>query len=148
MAVDIVHFTPGSALAGGALIGLSSALFYRWRGRVAGVSGLLGNLLEGEAGAVGSALFLAGLLSAPLLCRGLPAAPLPAAPTTPGGWAQVIAAGWLVGFGTRLANGCTSGHGVCGLASASPRSLAAVLVFIAGGALSVFVLRHVAGGGY
>lgn len=113
---------------------------------------MLGNLLEGEPGAVGSALFLAGLLLAPRVSNGLgdfsvAFGALPSPPETPLGWGQLIVAGLLVGFGTRMANGCTSGHGVCGLARRSPRSLAAVVVFMSAGAASVFVLRHLFSGG-
>jgi uncharacterized protein len=110
-------FTPFSAIVGGALIGLSASFLWIANGRIAGISGIVG----GVAG---------GLL--PDL-------------TSPAPVAVVIAAGLLVGFGTRLGSGCTSGHGVCGIARLSPRSLAATGVFLITAAATVYVARHVIG---
>ena len=128
------------AILGGVLIGLSASLFWALNGRVAGVSGILGGALVGSGQerwvrlAFLCGLVLAGLGFAAFSSRiALP--PLPLAP--------LAGAGLLVGFGTRLSGGCTSGHGVCGLSRFSLRSLAAVLTFIASGALTVFVVRHV-----
>ena len=128
------------AIAGGLLIGLSASLFWSLNGRVAGVSGILGGALfeRGRERAVRIA-FLVGLVLAgggfAAFSQRVPAPSLPLLPLS--------AAGLLVGFGTRLSGGCTSGHGVCGLSRFSLRSLAAVLTFIGTGALTVFVVRHV-----
>lgn len=144
MNIDWHAFTPWSALAGGALIGLAAALFALANGRVAGISGLLGSLLQsGSEGRGEKALFLLGLLVAPLLW-GLFAA-LPAIEFEAGA-AGLIVAGLLVGIGTRYGSGCTSGHGVCGISRLSPRSLVATLCFMGAGFATVFVLRHLLGG--
>lgn len=144
MTIDWLNFTPWSALAGGALIGLAAALFALANGRIAGISGLLGSLLQaGGEGRGEKALFLLGLLLAPLLW-GLFAA-LPRVELQSGGLGLVVA-GLLVGIGSRYGSGCTSGHGVCGLARLSPRSLLATLCFMASGFATVFVLRHLPGG--
>ena len=144
MNIDWHAFTPWSTLAGGALIGLAAALFALANGRVAGISGLLGSLLQsGSEGRGEKALFLLGLLVAPLLW-GLFAA-LPAIEFEAGA-AGLIVAGLLVGIGTRYGSGCTSGHGVCGISRLSPRSLVATLCFMGAGFATVFVLRHVLGG--
>jgi uncharacterized membrane protein YedE/YeeE len=143
MQIDWTHFTPSTALAGGLLIGLAVALFALRERRILGVSGILGGVLAGRAGDFGWRLaFLAGLIAAPVVgALLLPLTP----PTVDAGWAIVVIAGLLVGFGTRLGSGCTSGHGVCGLSRLSPRSLVATLVFMSGGMLTVFVARHVLG---
>lgn len=126
------------ALLGGMLIGLAAALLLVLNGRVAGISGIVGRLAEGSNVAVNAA-FVAGLLLGPVLYRGLAggwpavtiAAPLP----------LIAAAGLLVGFGTRMGCGCTSGHGVVGLARLSPRSFAAVASFLIAGVFAVALLR-------
>jgi uncharacterized membrane protein YedE/YeeE len=134
-------FTPWSALAGGALIGLAAALFVLLNGRIAGISGILGGLLRPVRGDIAWRLaFLAGLIGAPLV-YGL-FAPLPQ-PHIEAGTGWLIAAGLLVGVGTRYGAGCTSGHGVCGLSRLSPRSLVATLAFMAAGFVTVYLLRHV-----
>jgi uncharacterized membrane protein YedE/YeeE len=149
MTIDWSSFTPWSALAGGGLIGLVAGLLFFALGRIAGVSGILGSLLLDRSREIGWRLaFLCGLLMAPGLWAiiapgGLQ--PLSVAIDSPGGWAILVVAGLLVGFGTRLANGCTSGHGVCGLARLSPRSLVAVLCFMGSGMATVFVSRHLIG---
>ncbi len=140
MRIDWSAFTPGSALAGGALIGLAAALFLLADGRIAGISGLLGSLLQPpRQWTAEKALFLLGLLLAPLLWQGL--APLPPVTIAAGGF-RLALAGLLVGLGTRYGAGCTSGHGVCGVARLSPRSLVATACFMGTGFLTVFVLRH------
>ena len=138
-------FTPWSSLAGGVLIGLAAALMVVLLGRIAGISGILGGLLQKATwGSVRQwgwrAAFVAGMLLAPLLWQMF--APLPAMqmPCNP---MLIISAGLLVGFGTRLGSGCTSGHGVCGLSRLSIRSLAATLMFMATGVATVFIMRHV-----
>jgi uncharacterized membrane protein YedE/YeeE len=141
----MANFTPLSAAIGGALIGLSAALLMLLVGRVAGISGILGGCLMPGAGDRGWRLaFLAGLLLAPVtalaLGTDLPVPPMPAS------WLIVVGAGLLVGFGTRLGGGCTSGHGVCGVARLSPRSITATVVFMAAAMLTVAVMRHGWGG--
>lgn len=144
MTIDWLHFTPWSALAGGALIGVAAALFVLFNGRIAGISGLLGSLLlRGGEGRGEKALFLLGVLLAPLLWQLFAALPVI---EFQGGWLSLLLAGLLVGVGTRYGAGCTSGHGVCGIARLSPRSLLATLVFMASGFATVYVLRHGLGG--
>lgn len=127
------------------LIGLAAALMVVLLGRIAGISGILGGLLQKATwGSVRQwgwrAAFVAGMLLAPLLWQMF--APLPAMqmPSNP---VLIISAGLLVGFGTRLGSGCTSGHGVCGLSRLSIRSLVATLMFMATGVATVFIMRHV-----
>jgi hypothetical protein len=143
MTVDWLNFTPWSALGGGALIGLAAALFVVLNGRIAGISGLLGAVVEGGEGRGEKALFLLGLLLAPLLWGLFAALPVI---EFHGGWLSLSLAGLLVGVGTRYGAGCTSGHGVCGISRLSPRSLVATLAFMAAGFATVFVLRHLLGG--
>lgn len=140
MTIDWLHFTPWPALAGGALIGLAAALFVLFNGRIAGISGLLGSLLvRGGEGRGEKALFLLGVLLAPLLWQVFAALP---AIEFQGGWLSLLLAGLLVGVGTRYGGGCTSGHGVCGISRLSLRSLVATLAFMASGFATVYVLRH------
>jgi uncharacterized membrane protein YedE/YeeE len=133
-------FDPVSALVGGALIGLAAALLMLLNGRIAGVSGILGGALARERDSGWRVAFLAGLIAAPLIMGAL-GDPLPA-PRMPASWAVVIAGGLLVGFGTRLGGGCTSGHGVCGMARLSPRSIVATCMFMATAMVVVAVMRH------
>ena len=134
-------FTPVTALLGGALIGLAATVLYVGNGRIAGISGILNHALERRDERGWRIAFLAGLIAADAAWFAFSGDvarsgfPLP--------W--LIAAGLLVGFGTRLGNGCTSGHGICGLARLSKRSLAAVLTFMGSGVATVYVLRHVLG---
>ncbi|WP_349742913.1 YeeE/YedE family protein [Roseateles cavernae] len=138
------QFTPGAALAGGALIGLAAALLLLLNGRIAGISGILGGLLRPARRDVAwRVAFLLGLMGASLV-YGL-FAPLPV-PRIEAGTGTLMAAGLLVGVGTRYGAGCTSGHGVCGLSRLSPRSLVATLAFMAAGFVTVFVLRHLLAG--
>lgn len=140
MTIDWNHFTPWMALAGGIVLGLASALFILFNGRVLGISGIVGGLLRPKAGDVLWRLsFLLGMLVAPSLYVAF-VGPMQA--TIDASWAMVIVAGLLVGIGARYGSGCTSGHGVCGLSRLSPRSLVATLSFMAAGFFTVFVLRH------
>lgn len=144
MTIDWNAFTPWPALAGGALIGLAAALFVLLNGRIAGISGVIGGLLRpGSGDAAVRMAFITGLIGAPLLYGLLAATPVP---RIDAGWLALVAAGLLVGLGTRYGAGCTSGHGVCGLARLSPRSLVATLAFMASGFATVFVLRHLIAG--
>ncbi|MFW9078434.1 YeeE/YedE family protein [Pseudomonas sp. P2757] len=143
MNVDWINFTPWSSLAGGALIGLAATLFVVANGRIAGISGLIGNLLQrGSEGADEKVLFLLGLLVAPVLW-GL-FATLPQLDFQSGLFGLIVA-GVLVGIGTRYGSGCTSGHGVCGISRLSPRSIIATVCFMLSGFATVFVLRHLMG---
>jgi uncharacterized membrane protein YedE/YeeE len=142
MTIDWYNFTPWTALAGGALIGLAASLFALMNGRVAGISGLLGSVLERGEGGGEKALFLLGLLLSPLLWQLFTSLPTVEINS---GWLALIIAGVAVGIGTRYGSGCTSGHGVCGLSRLSPRSLAATLSFMAAGFATVFVMRHLLG---
>jgi uncharacterized membrane protein YedE/YeeE len=134
------NFTPVSAILGGGLIGLAASLLWLANGRIAGVSGIVGNLGSARAGDIAwRVAFIAGLVAAPLgyvSLAGVPPIQLDA--STP----AIIVGGLLVGFGTRLGSGCTSGHGVCGLARLSPRSIVATCLFMAAGFVTVFLLRH------
>lgn len=138
------NFTPVSALAGGVLIGASAALLLVLNGRVAGISGILGGLIAPARSEVGWRLaFLAGLFVAPLVYIGF-AGVLPTVTLHAPLWLLMIA-GLIVGFGSRLGAGCTSGHGVCGIGRGSPRSLVATATFMATAILTVFITRHVLG---
>lgn len=131
------------SLFGGILIGLSATIFLVANGRIAGISGLLAGLIaEPSQRWLTNACFLAGLLLGPVLFRSFTGDwPLV---RSEGSIALFVAAGLLVGFGTRLGSGCTSGHGVCGLARMSTRSLAAVVTFLAVGVVTVAVMRGIA----
>jgi uncharacterized membrane protein YedE/YeeE len=140
MTVNWTDFTPWSALGGGLLIGLAAAMFVLFSGRIAGISGIVGGLLRPATGERGWRIaFLLGLVAAPLVYT--LATPLPAM-RIDAGTGMLIAAGLLVGIGTRYGAGCTSGHGVCGLARGSARSLAATLAFMGAGFATVFIVRH------
>lgn len=137
------HFTPWMSLAGGILIGLSAALFVLFNGRIAGISGILGGLLQWPKGDIAwRTAFLLGLIGAPLVYSLF--APLPAVRVDAGSVTLVVA-GLLVGIGTRYGAGCTSGHGVCGISRLSPRSLVATAAFMAAGFATVFIVRHLIG---
>ena len=140
MFIDWNAFTPVSALIGGAVIGAAAAAFIVLNGRIAGVSGILGGLLRPARGDIAwRAAFVAGLVAAPLAYGVF--AVLPEIRVDAGS-AVLVAAGLLVGIGTRYGSGCTSGHGVCGISRLSPRSIIATLVFMAAGFATVFVARH------
>jgi uncharacterized protein len=143
MSIHWNAFTPWAALAGGALIGLAAALFMLLNGRVAGISGVLGGLLRPAGGDIGwRVAFLAGLIGAPLAYTLFAKLPQPRIEAD---LATLLAAGFLVGLGTRYGSGCTSGHGVCGISRLSPRSLVATGTFMAAGFATVYVIRHVFG---
>ncbi|MFY7980302.1 MAG: YeeE/YedE family protein [Limnohabitans sp.] len=143
MTIDWNHFTPWASLAGGILLGLASALFILVNGRILGISGILGGLLLPKGADAGwRVAFLLGMLAAPVTLAWIAPADLITAPTIDAGYAAVVIAGLLVGYGTRLGSGCTSGHGVCGLSRLSPRSLVATGSFMAAGFAIVYVMRH------
>ena len=143
MTIDWNNFTPWTSLAGGVMIGLASALFLLFNGKVAGISGIVGGLFRLTPGDVAwRVAFVAGLVVSPLVfgvARALPPVEIEA------GYNLLIAAGLLVGIGTRYGSGCTSGHGVCGLSRRSPRSFVATVAFMFAGFVTVYVARHVLG---
>lgn len=142
MVIDWANFTPWSALLGGILLGIASAAFILFNGRILGISGILGGLLIPKKGDTSwRVFFLLGLLAAPVSLFVL-APGLIDAPRIEAGNVAIVVAGLLVGLGTRYGSGCTSGHGVCGLSRLSPRSLAATLAFMASGFATVYVIRH------
>ncbi|KWI59598.1 YeeE/YedE [Burkholderia pseudomultivorans] len=144
MQLDALHFTPWLSLAGGVLIGFAVAWLVAFNGRIAGISGIGGGLLASGGSERGwRAAFVAGLIAAPLAMR---IAGEAAAPQVDAGWLELLAAGLLVGLGTRYAGGCTSGHGVCGLSRGAVRSVVATATFMLAGFVTVFVRRHVIGG--
>ena len=145
--MDWTAFDPRAALIGGMLIGLAAVMLFLRIGRIAGVSGILGNALTGAAAdRPWRIAFLAGIvLGAYAMARSLGGFTPVFSPGVFGEWPQLVVAGLLVGFGTRLGAGCTSGHGICGLARFSKRSLVATLLFMASAIVTVFVLRHVIG---
>ncbi|MBY0468543.1 MAG: YeeE/YedE family protein [Burkholderiaceae bacterium] len=145
MSIDWNHYTPWASLCGGLLIGLATALYLLGTGRIAGIAGIVAGPLRALLGTGAWSLqrvpllFIAGLLIAPHLWRLVAPLPVASVDVGPLGW---VAAGLLVGVGVRMANGCTSGHGVCGLSRFSLRSLVNVITFMGAGAVTVFVLRH------
>jgi uncharacterized protein len=139
------HFTPIQSLTGGALLGLGAALLLLLNGRVAGISGIFSGLLLPARGEFAwRVLFIAGLMCGGLLVGRL--RPELFNNSLPHSSIAVVAAGILVGFGSRLANGCTSGHGLCGISRRSTRSRAATMTFVATGIATAFLIRHVFGG--
>ena len=143
MTIDWAHFTPWSSLYGGIVIGLASGLFILFSGRIAGISGIVGGALRAaRRDRAWRVAFVSGLVASPAIYSLV--APLPAV-TIDAAYPTLIAAGLLVGLGTRYGSGCTSGHGVCGLSRRSPRSLAAVVSFMLAGFITVFVVRHLVG---
>ena len=140
MTIDWPHFTPWASLAGGLLLGIASAAFILLNGRILGISGIVAGLVKPVRGdAAWRIAFGLGLVAAPSLWALFAQ---PAAARIEAGPLLLIAAGLLVGWGTRHGSGCTSGHGVCGLSRLSPRSLVATLLFMGAGFLTVFALRH------
>jgi uncharacterized membrane protein YedE/YeeE len=140
MSIDWPSFTPWASLAGGILIGLAASVLILFNGRIAGISGILGGLLNPANGDAGWRIaFIGGLLGAPFvygLITEMPAIQIGA------GYGVLIIAGLLVGVGTRYGAGCTSGHGVCGLSRLSPRSLVATVTFMVAGFAATYMVRH------
>ncbi len=144
MSADWPSFTPYSATAGGLLIGLATAILVLGTGRIAGISGIVGGLLAPKRGDISwRLLFVAGLLFAPWMWRLVE--PLPEI-AIDASWPVIVIAGLVVGYGTRLGAGCTSGHGVCGISRLSLRSLAATATFMTAGFVTVGVARHLLAG--
>ena len=143
MNLDWAHFTPWASLAGGIILGLASAIFILVNGRILGISGILGGLMPPKGGdTFWRVAFILGLLTAPTVFHAVVPAEYITAPRIDAAELTVVAAGLLVGIGTRYASGCTSGHGVCGLSRMSPRSLVATASFMFAGFVMVYVMRH------
>jgi len=144
--MTVTEFTPLASSLGGALIGIAAVMLMALNGRIAGISGIVGRLLPPYAGAdpLGAACIVLGLVASPLLYQAATGAPVVQTVSDQGGLMAV--AGLLVGFGTATGGGCTSGHGVCGIARLSPRSVVATVTFMATGFATVYLLRHVIGG--
>jgi hypothetical protein len=138
------HFTPWSGLLGGALIGLATAMLMLLTGRIAGISGIFGGLLTRAPGHGWRLAFVAGLIAAPVLAA-FGGRPLPH-PSLPTSLAVIAIGGLLVGFGSRMGSGCTSGHGVCGTARLSTRSMVATAIFMLVAIVTVAIMRHGLGG--
>jgi uncharacterized protein len=145
----MTNFTPAASLIGGGMIGLSAVMMMLFLGRIAGISGIVSGLLPPYQGAIQDramsirVTFIFGLITAPMLVRLVTSTPIPQ--TVSNNVPLLAVAGLLVGFGSVYGAGCTSGHGVCGLARFSVRSLAATLTFMAVAAITVFVARHLIG---
>lgn len=134
------EFTPITSLAGGVLIGLAAVMLMAGLGRIAGITGIVAGLFRPVRGDwAWRAMFTLGMIAAPLIYRQFSALPEITLDTD---WIPLLIAGLLVGIGTRLGSGCTSGHGVCGLARMSPRSVVATLAFMSSGFLTVYVVHH------
>ena len=139
------NFTPVSAIIGGAMIGAASAMLLVLSGRLAGVSGIMAGLLPPKRGDIDwRILFIGGLLVGTFIYRAFAGEGYEVSFSM--GWPAIIIGGLLTGIGTRLGGGCTSGHGVCGMGRLSPRSTVATVTFMAAGAVTVFIARHVVGG--
>jgi uncharacterized protein len=141
----MANFTPISAAIGGALIGLSAVLLMLFNGRVAGITGIFAGLIDPiSTDRFWRGTFIAGLIAAPLSAMLIGyTVPVPEMPTS---FVTIAVGGLLVGFGTRLGNGCTSGHGICGIARLSPRSIIATGIFMVAAIIVVALMRHVVGG--
>ena len=142
MTIDWTAFTPGPALAGGILLGIAAALYVLFNGRILGISGIVGGLLQAKKSDwLWRLSFILGLLSAALWGRYV--FDIQVKPVIDADYLMLIIAGLLVGFGARYGSGCTSGHGICGISRLSPRSLLATLTFMGCGFLMVYVVRHI-----
>lgn len=140
----MLEFLP--SLLGGVVIGLSATLLYVLNGRIAGISGILGSLLEPRGAQPWRLAFLGGLLGGGVLIQALQPSAFGSGPALGSGAMLIVAAGLLVGFGTRLGSGCTSGHGICGIGRGSKRSIVATLTFMATSIVTVFLMRSLMGG--
>lgn len=144
MEYSVTEFTPWAGLIGGMLIGLASLLMLMMTGKIAGISGIAAGLMSSKAGAVGwRAAFVIGLIIGGLIY--VPLTGNSIGVNLQVGWGWMLVGGFLVGFGTRMGSGCTSGHGVSGISRMSARSLAATATFLATALVTVYLARHVVG---
>ena len=143
MVIDLQNFTPYASLIGGVMIGLAALLLMLTHGRVMGVSGILGGLVmpSGKGDMIWRVMFIIGMLAGPFAVIHFLGRPVEITPVAYG--TALPVAGFIVGLGTAIGSGCTSGHGICGLARLSPRSIVAVGTFMATGLATVFLVRHV-----
>jgi len=140
---DFTHNPYIAGLSGGLLIGIAAAMFVLLNGRIAGISGILGGLLQADKGdKLWRVMFMLGMAAAPYVYQ---IATDPPAATIEAGTVQLIIAGLMVGLGTSYASGCTSGHGVCGISRGSMRSIVATLTFMMAGFITVYLTRHLIG---
>ncbi|BBM87682.1 membrane protein [Candidatus Uabimicrobium amorphum] len=143
--IDYSNFTPYSALIGGVIIGLSSAMLLLFNGKICGISGITGNILVFKRhDTLWRTMFFAGLVCGGIVTFTL--FPTTKAFVSDASTTVLICAGLLVGYGTRLGNGCTSGHGVCGMSRFSKRSILATCVFMISGMVTIYIVKHVVGG--
>lgn len=143
MSIDLIHFTPHEAILGDAIIGVAVSILLLFQGKVSGISGILYRLLEPNAVNLRwRAAFVLGLFLSPIIWQWFFHMPVIEVNTSP---ALLIVSGVLVGYGTVLGSGCTSGHGICGVARLSNRSIIATSLFMASGILTVYILRHIVG---
>ena len=141
--IDWNNFTPWASLAGGLIIGVATACFLIFNGRVAGISGIVGGLSKLERGDVAwRVAFLGGLILSPVVFSTIARVPPVRMEAS---YPVLLVAGFLVGIGTRYGSGCTSGHGVCGLSRRSPRSVVATIAFMLAGFVTVYIVRHLIG---
>lgn len=140
------EFTPLLSLAGGVLIGLSAVLLMLAQGRIMGATGILSGLIAGSApGDKGwRAAMVAGMIAGPLVVLAV-SGQMPAV-EVPVSWPMIMVGGFVVGIGVTFGSGCTSGHGVCGMARLSPRSIVATVTFMIASGITVYVIRHAMGG--
>lgn len=144
MLIDLKDFTPWLSLFGGILIGIAVSILLLFNGKIAGISGIIAGLMRPSPRDTSwRVMFLLGLIAAPIVYQVIVAPPTI---IIEAGWSIIILAGILVGIGTRFSGGCTSGHGVCGLARLSQRSFVATTIFVLAGILTVFISKHVFGG--
>lgn len=140
----MTEFTPVQSLLGGGLIGLSAVLLMAFHGRIAGMTAILGGLLPGPDRRGWRLAFLLGAIAAPFLLVALGGVEIPFEAEAPMIW--TIISGLFVGIGVTFGGGCTSGHGICGMARLAPRSIIATAVFMLATGLTVYVIRHILGG--
>ena len=136
------NFTPVSALIGGVIIGLSVVLYFYSTGRLAGISGIFENTITSTSQKASNLLFLIGLVVGPVIIYYLITPNKPIAFEITNSYLLIITGGFLVGFGTRLGGGCTSGHGICGIGRLSVTSMIATSIFVATGVITVFILQQ------
>ena len=143
MSIDLIHFTPHEAIVGGAIIGIAVSILLLFQGKIAGISGILYRLLEPSAVDLRwRTAFLLGLLLSPTIWQWFSQLPVIEVNTST---LSLVLCGILVGYGTVLGSGCTSGHGICGISRLSKRSFIATCLFMASGIITTYIVRHIVG---